>query len=667
VGDIFIWLSGASKKILRECPTERPRLYGLGAMIAVTGGLAGVSLAFALVNALKVNLPAVIVFGVLWALAVMMIDRLFVVSMHRQRNPLIYLIQALPRLAMAIVLGFVISTPFVLQIFKPEITDQIQKNQEAQRTAYYQNLKNNPFYIAVQQDRANVDKLTQEEGGAGAGINITTDSELVSLQSQQANAKTQLAYWTDELNCQLYGHTPTGKSCKVGYGPVATNDQKEVASWQTQVSDLNTEITQRTQALQKENAGAQQATANSAKTQLVDAQQTLQNAQKQLSTQTQDVNDGIQGDSGILAQLSALGAVTAGNSTLQWARLLLFLLFLIIDILPVFTKLLLNLLPATTYDKILAEEEESFVQAAEDVRAVRRATHRAATAAEAAGVRQRNAAWSAPLPGQYQDIMELRRRVNRTWLERRESELMRDIANGDGLIGSGSMPSFDGWHPSWPPPNGSYAPGPADGAGPGTAPGAPGATRTDQRRSESQSRAFSQRLRAAAQRVLSWLRGLRPRRPGFGQQDSFDGPLIGQPADDTGPGPQPLAGPPWQESSPEADGWSRTVPMPGAGPGPGDGYRPEPKPGYRPEPPAGYRAEPLAGDLPAPDPSPGPDPEEPAELPETAGMPVFPLAPDGADGTSRPVPDQPVTRLDIEPLDGRPDLEPPTRDLWPPT
>ena len=111
MGDIFIWLSGASKKILRECPTERPRLYGLGAMIAVTGGLAGVSLAFALVNALKVSLPAVIVFGVLWALAVMMIDRLFVVSMHRQRNPLIYLIQALPRLAMAIVLGFPKTTP----------------------------------------------------------------------------------------------------------------------------------------------------------------------------------------------------------------------------------------------------------------------------------------------------------------------------------------------------------------------------------------------------------------------------------------------------------------------------------------------------------------------------------------------------------------------------
>ena len=415
--------------------------------------------------------------------------------------------------------------------------------------------------------------------------------------------------------------------------------------------------------MQNENAGAQQATAKSAKTQLVDAQTTLQSAQKQLSTQTQDVDNGIKGDSGILAQLSALGAVTAGNSTLQWARLLLFLLFLIIDILPVLTKLLLNLLPATTFDKILAEEEVSSVQAAEDVRAVRRATHRAATAAEAAGVRQRNAAWSAPLPGQYQDIIGLRWRVNKAWLERRESELMSDIADGAGLIGSGSMPNYDGWHPSWPPPNGSRSAGPPSGTGYGAASGAPGAEQAGSWQSASQLRAVARRLQASAQRLLAWLRGLRPRRRGFGQEDSFDGPLIGQPSDDTGFGPQPLAGLPQQESGPRADGWSRTVPMPESAPGRGRGdsyppepssdYRPEPPSDYRPEPPAGYRFEPLADAFPAPDSPPGPGQDELAELPETAGMPAFPpTLDDGADNQGfRPVPEQPATRLDIDPLD----------------
>ena len=112
---IFIWLSGASRKILAECPTERAKYFGIGAEVLITGSMESISLTFALVNVLKVSLRHAIIFAVLSGLAIMMIDRLFVASMHRQRNPSIYIIQALPRLLMSVVLGLVISTPFVLQ------------------------------------------------------------------------------------------------------------------------------------------------------------------------------------------------------------------------------------------------------------------------------------------------------------------------------------------------------------------------------------------------------------------------------------------------------------------------------------------------------------------------------------------------------------------------
>ena len=87
MGAIFIWLSGASRKILKECLTERAKFYGPSAIIAVTGGMAGVSLAFARVNALKMTFHDVVIFAILCGLAMMMIDRLFVVTMHRQRDP----------------------------------------------------------------------------------------------------------------------------------------------------------------------------------------------------------------------------------------------------------------------------------------------------------------------------------------------------------------------------------------------------------------------------------------------------------------------------------------------------------------------------------------------------------------------------------------------------
>ena len=158
MGDFLIWLSGVSREVLAQCQTERAKFIGLGAAILVTAGMAAVSLSFALVNALKAPLWAALIFALLWGVAIMSLDRLFVVSMHRYRNPLFYLVMALPRFAMAVLLGFVISTPFVLQIFKPEINHQIKLMQAAERSAYFKDLPHNPVYITVQQDKATVAK-----------------------------------------------------------------------------------------------------------------------------------------------------------------------------------------------------------------------------------------------------------------------------------------------------------------------------------------------------------------------------------------------------------------------------------------------------------------------------------------------------------------------------
>src|ERR1700678_447637 len=120
-GDFFIWLSGVSRQVLDQCPTERPKFIGLGASILVTAGMAAVSLSFALYTALKAPIWLALIFALLWGLAIMSLDRLFVVSLHRYRNRFFYVLLAAPRFLMAVLLGFVISTPFVLQIFQPEI------------------------------------------------------------------------------------------------------------------------------------------------------------------------------------------------------------------------------------------------------------------------------------------------------------------------------------------------------------------------------------------------------------------------------------------------------------------------------------------------------------------------------------------------------------------
>ena len=449
MGGIFIWLSGANRQLLAECPTERPKFFGLGAVIVVTGAMAGVSLAFALVNALDISLPGAIVFAVLWGLAIIMIDRLFVVSMHRQRNPLIYILQVLPRLAMSVVLGLVISTPFVLQIFKPEINSEIQQMQAAQRAAYFKNLPTNPVYLTVQHDQADVNNLGALAASGGSGIDLSKDPQLVSLNSRLTNAQNELAHWRNDLSCQLYGKGTNGATCKPGYGPLGHDDQSRVDYYSAQVQTLSAEITSRTNTLEQQSGQQQASLKHTYQTQLKAAQQSLQAAQRQLTLQTANITSGIKQNHGILAQLQALNNVTKGNSMLQRARWLLFLLFLFVDTMPVLMKLLINLMPAGVYDTILAKEEALKIRDAEDDRAQRQAASRAARQAEAAGVRARNEAYFAPLPGMTEDIIAARLRVEKHWLKRREEAMMRDVAAGSGIIGIGSPRSAargpDGW------------------------------------------------------------------------------------------------------------------------------------------------------------------------------------------------------------------------------
>jgi hypothetical protein len=464
VGEIFIWLSGASRQILAECPTERPKYFGLGAAIFITGAMAGVSLAFALVNALKINLTAAIVFAACWGLAIMMLDRLFVVSMHRQRNPIYYFVQAAPRFLMALVIGFVISTPFVLQIFKPEITSEVQQMAATQREKYYAGLPNNPVQLEVRRDQTTYDTLDQTAKSGGTPAPVSDNPQIVAWNSQLNHANDEVQNWTNQLDCQLYGGTSNGVKCQPAYGPVAHDDQGKIDFWQGQADTLTSEIKTLTGQLGAKNAENQIAQEQTAQSQLRSAKDALDSAQTQLADQTNNVVSSINGNDGILEQLKALAAVTQNNFTLQMARLLLFLLFVFIDVMPVFVKLLINLAPAGTYDQLLAEEERTQVQDAENARAARTAARRQAIHAEAAGLRHWYEALRTPMPEARDELLAMRRRLDKQKRHMYEHQQRHNLATGRGLISTGMQPGSSTWpgplpgqrlgngHRAWPPP-----------------------------------------------------------------------------------------------------------------------------------------------------------------------------------------------------------------------
>ena len=314
--------------------------------------MAAVSLAFALIMVLRAELWEALLFAVAWAMVIVSLDRMFVVSLPRTGTWQAQLFRATPRFLLALLLGLVISTPFVLQIFRPEIAHQITILHDQAAGVYFQQLKTSSLTQQINRDTTTVSNLETEAAGGGSG-------PMTSLLNQRSQAEAQQSSDLNKWQCQLYGTAAGGQVCNTsGNGPLAQADAQRYYADVAQVNQLNQQI----QQLQANiDAGA--------KAQLPAARRALQAAQNEQALETNNFNSQNANNTGLLIRLQALGEAAAGNSTLDVARWLLFALFVIIDLMPVMLKVMLNLGPENNYDKMLEAEEEKQLQAA----AVRRA------------------------------------------------------------------------------------------------------------------------------------------------------------------------------------------------------------------------------------------------------------------------------------------------------
>ena len=127
----FIICSGSDTNILRDCSVgEQNKYAGIGATVFFTALMAFIAASYALYTVFD-NLMASIFFGFIWGLLIFNLDR-FIVSTIKKRNNLIdELIQASPRILLAVIIAVVISKPLELKIFEKEINQVLltEKNQ----------------------------------------------------------------------------------------------------------------------------------------------------------------------------------------------------------------------------------------------------------------------------------------------------------------------------------------------------------------------------------------------------------------------------------------------------------------------------------------------------------------------------------------------------------
>ena len=344
----LIAISGARPDVLDRCPTERIKFQSLGWAILITCGVATVSMWFALTSAMGFNPVLSFPVAILWGLIILGIDRWLVTSMplDGKRKLLI----AAPRLALAILLGTLISTPIVLRIFASEINNQISVIKENNEAAFLNSQQDGAVQARVTKWQSTVNNLQQVIDSHGAKpINPASDPVVQGLTTQLGNERKVAATDYHAWQCQLYG----GCGAPKGSGPLAAASEKRYNDDEAQIATLTEKIQAREQALQATDANSQQNRLQQAKSALPAAQAELTAAQGEENALLNNFQGTNNAANGLLIRLKALDQLSAGSSTLQAARFLLFLLFLVIEVLPVTVKLLQ---PEGNYERILRRE-----------------------------------------------------------------------------------------------------------------------------------------------------------------------------------------------------------------------------------------------------------------------------------------------------------------------
>lgn len=222
----FWWCSGADIEILEECPTEHSKYFGIGGTILFTAVMATLAGGYAFYtafydpdNPLSSTLTAV-VFGIFWGSLIFNLDRYIVstfgVGDGKKTISWGEFKSALPRMLMAMVLGFVIATPLEIKIFNKEIEVELEKMKAEERINF--STTNNPYRKEIKAKEQELEKANydwEKINNKLNNINLPDDINQRLKNAQKAKTKKEEHYnkiYSDWY--QKYWITTSGHECK---------------------------------------------------------------------------------------------------------------------------------------------------------------------------------------------------------------------------------------------------------------------------------------------------------------------------------------------------------------------------------------------------------------------------------------------------------------------
>jgi hypothetical protein len=152
----FLWSSGADLAILEKAQTDANKYFGIGGTIIFTSLMASFAGGYAFFTAFKSPIMSVF-FGLFWGALIFNLDRYIVstfgVGDGKRTISKQELIEAAPRLIMAMLLGFVIATPLELKLFEKEINAEISTQIAIVNSTIIKSGENDPVLARLKDER----------------------------------------------------------------------------------------------------------------------------------------------------------------------------------------------------------------------------------------------------------------------------------------------------------------------------------------------------------------------------------------------------------------------------------------------------------------------------------------------------------------------------------
>lgn len=308
VRDFFWFCSGANRSLLMRSPTESEKYAGIGATVFFTGLFAALSAGYALFTIFS-NPWLAAFFGLVWGAMIFNLDRYIVSSMSKKDRFWPEFKLLLPRLALAVLLALVISKPLELKIFEKEINRKLDvKKSEEAVSAREAIRKGFPEYTEIENKIAG---LKQE----------IADKAAFRDQKQQ------------EYDFERFGTKTPGTTGIAGIGANARKKEQQLNEAQEDLKKTEERVYQQIASLESRIPEIRQ----------------KEDAEFSLQKTTIDRYDGL------AARIDALSVLTTESRAMEYANLFLILLFIAIEIAPIFVKFISSKGP---YDELLEAHEK---------------------------------------------------------------------------------------------------------------------------------------------------------------------------------------------------------------------------------------------------------------------------------------------------------------------